>query len=151
MKSAPGDKNQLKQTCEPDILKHLLSNHTAQAFHYIIWRGGLACRRNGEAKTLPVRETIAEMQLIQASFMNIPDSPQIKLLLPASSTLPAVTEMCASHGQHRHSTERNWKLTKILPFCPVHTGSLLKNQGREGSTTERPQLLIEQLRRRKVP
>lgn len=94
MKSAPGDKNQLKQTCEPDILKHLLSNHTAQAFHYIIWRGGLACRRNGEAETLPVRETIAEMQLIQASFMNIPDSPQIKLLLPASSTLPAVTEMC---------------------------------------------------------
>lgn len=50
--------------------------------------------KNGEAETLPERETIAEVQPTQASFMSIPDSPQIKLLLPASPTQPAVTEMC---------------------------------------------------------
>lgn len=95
MKSALGDKSLSAEnkTVKPIArnISCLITRSQARGFRYIIWRGGLARGGNESFKTLNVKEIITEVQPIQASaFMSIPDSLQIKLLLPVSSIQPAL-------------------------------------------------------------
>lgn len=89
-----------------------------------------------------VRETMAETQQIHTSFMNIPDGPQIKLLLPASSTQPTFTEM---RVWAMHSVDTAGKGAGNWPFCPVQIGFLLKIRAEKETQQlrDQPQLLIE--------